>query len=172
MPSRSRARAWPQCWAAALALGCAVWLSACAMPERQAPGTPAAQVAQQLGAPHVRTALPEGGERWVYSRQPAGQQVFHLTFDAQQRLLQVQQVLEPAHFLRLQPQHDTQDTVYRYFGRPALVEGVASFKGDIWTYRISENNLDRLAHVFLDPQGVVQRVQFTDEPRSEPESRE
>ena len=172
MPLSSPARAWSQCRTAALALGCTVLLGACAMPERQALGTPAAQVAQALGTPHVRTALPEGAERWLYSRQPAGQQVFHLTFDAQQRLQQVAQVLEPAHFLRLQPQRDTQETVYQYFGRPALVEGVASFKGDIWTYRISENNLDRLAHVFLSPEGVVQRVQFTDEPRSEPESRD
>jgi len=48
---------------------------------------------------------------------------------------------------------------------------VGNFKGDIWTYRISENSIDRQAHVFIDPQGVVQRVMFTDEPRNDPDDR-
>jgi hypothetical protein len=42
---------------------------------------------------------------------------------------------------------------------------VGNFKGDIWTYRIQQNGIDRQAHVFIDPQGVVQRIMFTDEPR-------
>ncbi len=31
--------------------------------------------------------------------------------------------------------------------------------------RIQQNGIDRQAHVFIDPQGVVQRIMFTDEPR-------
>ena len=63
------------------------------------------------------------------------------------------------------------EDVYHYFGKPALVEHVANFKGDIWTYRIRENSIDRQAHVFIDPQGIVQRVMFLDEPRNDPEDR-
>ena len=103
--------------------------------------------------------------------QPAGQQVYHMVFDAQQQLLRVEQVLQEAYFQRLRIGQDRREDVYHYFGKPALVEHVANFKGDIWTYRIRENSIDRQAHVFIDPQGIVQRVMFLDEPRNDPEDR-
>ena len=158
-----------RCWA--LAVACAASLVGCTVPEWQKPGTPATQIAQDMGTPQVRVDLSDGTQRWVYSRQPAGQQVYHMVFDAQQRLLRVEQVLQEAHFHQLQPGRDNRQSVFHYFGRPALIEGVGNFKGDIWTYRIRENSIDRLAHVFIDPQGVVQRVMFTDEPRNEPDDR-
>lgn len=154
-------------WAAVLA--CAATLMACAVPEWQKPGTPAPQIARDMGQPQVRVSLPEGGERWIYSYQPAGQQVYHMVFDAQQQLLRVEQVLQEAYFQRLRIGQDRREDVYHYFGKPALVEHVANFKGDIWTYRIRENSIDRQAHVFIDPQGIVQRVMFLDEPRNDPE---
>lgn len=156
-------------WAAA-AMGALV-LAACAVPEWQKLGTPATQIAQDMGPPHVQVRLPDGGERWVYSRQPAGQQVYHMVLDRQQRLQRVEQVLQVAHFQQLRTGQDRRQDVFNYFGKPALLERVANFKGDIWTYRISENSMDRLAHVFIDPQGVVQRIMFTDEPRSDPGDR-
>lgn len=168
MQRRPALSVW-KCWA--LAAACSMGLMGCAAPEWQKPGTPAAQIAQDLGPAHVRVALPDGTQRWVYSRQPAGQQVFHLLFDAQQRLLRVEQVLQEASFQKLQPGTDNRQSVFSTFGKPALIEGVGNFKGDIWTYRIRENSIDRQAHVFIDPQGVVQRVMFTDEPRNEPDSR-
>jgi len=158
-------------WRWAAAAVCAGFLSACAVPEWQKPGTPAAQLLQDMGQPHVRVPLDGGGERWVYSRQPAGQQVYHMQLDAQQRLVHVEQVLQEAHFLKLQPGDDNRQSVFNYFGKPALVEGVGNFKGDIWTYRIRENSIDRQAHVFIDPQGVVRRVMFTDEARNDEDSR-
>lgn len=158
-------------WRWAAAAVCTGFLSACAVPEWQKPGTPAAQLLQDMGQPHVRVPLDGGGERWVYSRQPAGQQVYHMQLDAQQRLVHVEQVLQEAHFLKLQPGDDNRQSVFNYFGKPALVEGVGNFKGDIWTYRIRENSIDRQAHVFIDPQGVVRRVMFTDEARNDEDSR-
>jgi len=149
--------------AAAGAAALAAALTACTVAEWQKPGTPASQIQQDMGQPTLRSPLPEGGERWVYSRQPMGQQVYHFDFDGSQRLLRVRQVLTPADFYQLRPGVDTRDSVYRYFGPPALTEGVASFQGDIWTYRFRENGGDRLAHVFLDPQQVMQRIMFTDE---------
>lgn len=158
-----------KCWA--LAVICACSVLGCAVPEWQKPGTPAAQILQDMGQPHARVALPDGGERWIYSRQPAGQQVYHMDMDGQQRLLRVEQVLQETHFQRLRPGVDDRQSALNYFAQPALVERVGNFKGDIWTYRIRENSIDRQAHVFIDPQGVVQRVMFTDEPRNEPDDR-
>lgn len=168
MRSRPVLSVW-RCWA--LAGVVALSLSGCAVPEWQKLGVPAAKIAQDMGQPHVRVTLPGGGERWVYSRQPAGQQVFHMVFDAQQRLLHVVQVLQEAHFHPLQPGVDDRHSVFNYFGKPALIERVGNFNGDIWTYRMRENSIDRQAHVFIDPQGVVQRVMFTDEPRNDPDDR-
>lgn len=158
-------------WRWAAMLVCTATVMACAVPEWQKPGTPAAQLIEDMGKPHVRVPLAGGGERWVYSRQPAGQQVYHMQLDAQQRLVRVEQVLQEAHFQKLQPGQDNRQSVFNYFGKPALVEGVGNFKGDIWTYRIRENSIDRMAHVFIDPQGVVRRVMFTDEIRSDDDSR-
>ena len=152
-------------WVAGAA--CAVLLSACAVPEWQKPGTPASEIAHSMGEPTLRVNLPDGGQRWVYSRQPMGQQVYHFEFDGQQQLRTVRQVLQPQHFYALRVGIDTEQQVLQYFGPPALVERVASFKGDLWTYRFYENGADRQAHVFLDPQRVVQRIQFTDEWRND-----
>ncbi len=67
------------------------------------PGTPTSAIVAGMGQPQVKVPLEGGGERWVYSRQPAGQQVYHMVFDAQQRLRSVEQVLDEAHFQRLRP---------------------------------------------------------------------
>lgn len=145
--------------ASLLALG----LAGCMVPQWQKPGMPQAEVEKGMGKPTLVVPLPDGGQRLVYSQQPAGQQVYHMDFDAQQRLVRVEQVLDTAHFFALRNGVDTQDTVYREFGPPAKVERVYSFKGDIWTYRFLDNTFARRAHVHIDPQGVVQKVMFTDE---------
>ena len=141
----------------------ALALAACAVPEWQKPGTPLADIERTMGRPTLAEPLESGGQRLVYSRQPAGQQVYHMDFDARHKLVRVEQVLDTAHFFALRNGVDTRDDVYRMFGPPAIVEGVYSFKGDIWTYRFLDNTFARRAHVHIDPQGVVQKVMFTDE---------
>lgn len=148
-------------WAVGGAL--VLWLTGCAVAEWQKIGTPRAEVLQDMGRPTLAYALPGGGERLIYSRQPAGQQVYHLDFDGQQRLAAVAQVLTLGQFHALRNAVDTRDSVLRQFGPPALIEHVASFKGDIWTYRLLDNGASRQAHVHIDPAGVVRRVMFTDE---------
>ncbi len=138
-------------------------LAACAVPEWQKPGTPLADIERAMGRPTLAEPLAGDGQRLLYSRQPAGQQVYHLDFDASQRLLRVTQVLTLENFQALRNGVDTQDDVRRMFGPPALVERVARFDGPIWTYRILDNGEPRQAHVHIDPSGVVRRVMFTDE---------
>ena len=77
--------------------------------------------------------------------------------------VRVTQVLTLENFQALRNGLDTQDSVRRRFGPPALLERVASFDGPIWTYRILDNGEPRQAHVHIDPAGVVRRVMFTDE---------
>lgn len=152
-------------------LALAALLAGCAVPERLAPGTPRAQVLGELGTPTSTMALPGGGERLLYSRQPAGQQVYHVNLDAHQRVVDVAQVLTLAQFQALRLGQDTREDVRQRFGPPALVEHVARFDGDIWTYRMLDMGEPRQAHVHIDPAGVVRQVLFTDERLGEPDSR-
>ena len=138
-------------------------LAGCAVPEWQQPGTPLADIERAMGRPTLTEALPGGGQRWLYSRQPAGQQVYQMDFDAGQRLVRVAQVLTLERFQALRQGVDRADDVRRMFGPPALLEKVARFHGDIWTYRILDNGNPRQAHVHIDPSGVVRLVMFTDE---------
>ncbi|AVP56498.1 hypothetical protein [Pulveribacter suum] len=152
-------------------LALAALAAGCTMPERLALGTPRAQVLAKLGTPTLTAALPDAGERLLYSRQPAGQQVYHVDLDAQRRVARVEQVLTLEQFQALRLGQDTREEVRLRFGPPALVERVARFDGDIWTYRILELGEPRQAHVHIDPAGVVRQVLFTDERRGEPDSR-
>ncbi|GGH52611.1 hypothetical protein GCM10010975_07390 [Comamonas phosphati] len=145
------------------AIALAADLAGCMVPQWQKPGMPQAEVEKGMGQPTLAVPLPDGGTRLIYSQQPAGQQIYHMDFDAQHRLVRVTQVLDTAHFFALRNGVDTRDEVYREFGPPAKVEQVYSFKGDIWTYRFMDNGNPRRAHVHMDPQGVVQKVMFTDE---------
>lgn len=148
-------------WAGLLALaGCV------GMPERLEQGTPRSAIEARLGQP---TAVYPGanGTQLQYSRQPAGQQVYNLSLDAQGRLRQVDQVMDLAWFERIGVDSWTRQQVLQQFGRPALVERVARFDGDIWTYRFLDVGLSRQAHIHLDPPGVVRRVMFSDEPLSD-----
>lgn len=146
------------------ALLAVVWLAACAgMPERLEPGTTRAQVIERLGPPSAEYALADG-TRLLYSRQPLGRQVYNIDFDANGRVRSVVQVLDINWMLKhIALDRWTRDDVLRHLGRPALVERVARFDGDIWTYRFSENNNDRLAHVHIDRAGVVRQLIFLDE---------
>ena len=51
----------------------ALALAACAVPEWQKPGTPLADIERTMGRPTLAEPLESGGQRLVYSRQPAGQ---------------------------------------------------------------------------------------------------
>lgn len=151
-------------WRCLLALVMLGALGACtAMPERLQPGLTRTEIEQRLGPPTATYALAHG-IRLQYSRQPAGQQVYNLDLDRDNRLESVEQVLDAGLLQRIEVDRWTQAEVLRFLGRPALVERVARFDGDIWTYRYLEGTWARQLHVHLDPAGVVRRVLHTDEP--------
>lgn len=147
----------------ALAAGCA------GMPERLLPGSLRPDIENRLGRPTAEYALPGGGTQLQYSRQTAGQQVYNLVLDAGGQLLRVEQVMDRSAFDRIEVDGWTRAQVLQGFGRPAAVERVARFDGEVWTYRFLETTLPRQAHVHLDPAGKVRQVMFTDErPAAEP----
>ncbi|GKS83026.1 membrane protein [Acidovorax sp. SUPP1855] len=146
------------------AIGLAAVLTACASPDFVKPGASRAEVLQNLGPPVSVTPLPGGGERLLYTTQPAGRQVYHMDFDAGGRLVRTDQVLTFNNLAGI-PAGWTVDDVRRTFGPPMRVEQVARFDGDIWTYRFRDDlGTRRFGHVHIDPRGVVVNVMFTDEP--------
>lgn len=149
----------------ALAVITAFALAGCSlMPERVAPGTPRADIEARLGRPTLVHVLP-AGTRLQYSGQPAGQWVHNLDLGADGRLVRNTQVMDAGWLQQnIQIGRWTRDDVLRDMGRPALVEHVARFDGDVWTYRFLEATRPRQVHVHLDPGGVVRQLMFTDEP--------
>lgn len=123
-----------------------------------APGTPRDAVVARMGQPQ-RVVRLAGGERLQYSQQPFGQQAWMVDMDATGRLTRVRQVLNEADFNRIEPGHWTREDVEREFGRPAWVDGVASWRGPILTYRWRDlGGGDMFYWVYLDERGVVRRA--------------
>lgn len=153
---------------AALLLAVLLGLGGCSlMPSRLEMGTPRDEVVRRLGQP-TRVVPLANGTRLQYSGQPAGQWVHNVDLGPDGGVVKVEQVLDIDWMLRhLVLDVTTWDDALRDMGRPALVEHVASFKGDVWTYRYLEISAPRQAHLHFDPQGVLRRLQFTDELRHE-----
>lgn len=139
-------------------------VGACSLlPERMPPGSTQAEVEQRMGQPTLTHVLPDG-RRLQYSGQPAGYFVYNFDFDSQGRLRSGQQVMDEANLLRqIEVNRWTRDDVLRYMGRPALVERVARFTGEVWTYRYLSGGTQRLFHVHLDTAGVVRQLMMFDE---------
>jgi hypothetical protein len=123
-----------------------------------APGTPRDAVIARMGQPYRVVRLP-GGERLQYSMQPYGRIAWMVDLDASGRVTQARQVLTEGNFHRIEPGKWTREDVEREFGRPAWVDGVASWNGPVMTYRWRDiANSDMFYYVYLDPQGVVRRA--------------
>ena len=144
-----------------LALAVAL-LSACAVTPFGgfdiAPGTPREAVVARMGAPYRVVRLADG-ERLQYSMQPVGRQAWMVDLDAAGKVVQARQVLTEANFHRIEPGKWTREDVEREFGRPAWIDGVASWNGPVMTYRWRDRaNSDMFYYVYLDRQNVVQRA--------------
>ncbi len=123
-----------------------------------APGTPREAVVARMGPPY-RVVRLASGERLQYSAQPVGQQAWMVDVDAGGKVVQARQVLTEGNFHRIVPGQWTREDVEREFGRPAWIDGVASWRGPVMTYRWRDTaNSDMFYYVYLDERNVVQRA--------------
>lgn len=137
----------------------ALAIAGCAAPPLPA-GTSREQVLQRYGKPTQVLSLP-AGTRLQYSRQPAGQSAVMVDLDAEGRLLMAREALTPENFARIGSVaigRWTRQDAERELGRPALVDRVGSWRGDILNWRWLDGTQDMLFFVYLDPANVVQRV--------------
>ncbi|MES2384879.1 MAG: hypothetical protein V4593_10050 [Pseudomonadota bacterium] len=142
-----------------LLLACAaLWLAGCSVFPISSvkPGMSREEVTAVMGAPTAVVNLQQGS-RLQYSGQPGGQFAFMVDLDAAGRVASVRQVLTEKDFERITPGSWTEADVLREFGRPALVGRVASWNGDILTYRWYGLQ-DMFYWVYLDGARVVQKA--------------
>ena len=121
------------------------------------PGMSRQDVIAQYGKPS-RVLAWGAGERLQYSREPAGQSAIMVDLDAAGRVVSARQVMTAAEFSRIEPGKWTREDVEREFGRPASVDRVASWSGDIMTYRWRDSVQDMYFWVYLDAANRVQRT--------------
>jgi len=135
--------------AALLATGCAY--------NAVQPGMSREQVFSSYGTP-TRTVPLASGTRLQYSTQPAGQTAIMVDLDAAGKVVSARQVLNPQDFSRIEIGKWARDDVEREFGRPASIDRVSNWPGDVMTYRWLAADQPMLFWVYLDAGNVVRRV--------------
>jgi hypothetical protein len=133
------------------------FLSGCASVETVKLGTARDEVIRKFGNPTGIVNL-ASGTRLQYSRQPAGQSAVMVDVDAADRVVAVRQVLNPRDFSRVVVGKWTRQDVEREFGRPARIDHVANWRGDILTYRWKDGDQNMYFSVYLDPNNLVRSV--------------
>lgn len=131
-------------------------VAACALAPLR-PGMSREDVVVHHGQPSRVLALP-AGTRLQYSLQPAGQSAVMVDLDAAGKVVTVRQMMTLAELSKIEPGKWTRDDVEREFGRPASMDRVASWPGDIMSYRWLDITQDMYFWVYLDGSNVVQRT--------------
>jgi len=121
------------------------------------PGMSRQEVIDRYGTPSRVVPL-DSGTRLQYSSQPAGQRVVMVDLDAAGMVISARQVMTPKEFSKIVPEKWTRYDVEREFGRPATIDRVASWSGDIMSYRWLDLDQRMFFWVYLDGQGVVRRT--------------
>jgi hypothetical protein len=135
---------------------CMLVLTGCAVESLQL-GTPRDEVIKKFGNPTATVNL-VSGMRLQYSLQPEGQSAVMVDVDATDRVVAVRQVLNPAEFSRVVTGKWTRQDVEREFGRPARIDHVANWQGDILTYRWLDGGQNMVFNVYLDANNVAQSI--------------
>jgi hypothetical protein len=109
------------------------------------------------GTPSRVLPLSEG-TRLQYSGQPSGQWAFMVDLDAAGKVVAARQALDRNEFSKIGLGQWSRVDVECEFGRPASVDRVASWPGDIMTYRWLDGSQNMYFWVYLDGANVVQRT--------------
>lgn len=134
----------------------ALWLTGCAFTPVK-PGMSREQVVASYGTP-TRVVAIGSGTRMQYSSQPAGQSVVMIDLNPAGQVVAVREVMMLKELFKIVPGEWTREDVEREFGRPASIDRVASWPGEIMTYRWRDTAQDMYFWVYLDAANRVQRT--------------
>jgi hypothetical protein len=139
-----------------LAIGLASVLSACANMADTPPGTPLAQVEAQFGRPNYACPEPNGGQRLIWSQQPAGQYAWGTHVDSAGNTDRIEPLLTDEHFRLLGQGVWTPEKVRCEFGPPAIIDtvGLPSVRQIVWSYRyLQDHAWNSLMYVYFGTDG-------------------
>lgn len=126
-----------------------------------------------FGTPTDVFKLDDGSLRWIYSKQPLGQQSYAADFDTNGNLTNFRQMLRTPELYKAQIGVWTKKDVAERFGLPR--EPVSYFprmRNEVWTYRfLHEDNWPSLFHFYFDDAGIVRKTQITPDPLADPRER-
>jgi hypothetical protein len=91
-------------------------------------------VLKDMGKPTGESPLPDDGRRLEFARGPAGKHTYMLDFNAQGNLVHWEQVLNDAHFSKIQPGMDVKELLAQ-LGHPAEYINIGWQKQVAWSYR-------------------------------------
>lgn len=105
------------------------------LPEIKPGITTQAEVRSRMGEPGFIHWNDDGTATWEYSRQPAGVHCYMISFDRQEIVSRLDQVLNAASYGLLRPGM-SKDEVRRLYGQPATKQVFANLREEIWEWRI------------------------------------
>ena len=94
-----------------------------------------AEVRNRMGEPGFIHWNDDGTATWEYSRQPAGVHCYMISFDRQEIVTRLDQVLNEASYGLLRPGM-SKDEVRRLYGQPARKQVFTNLREEIWEWRI------------------------------------
>lgn len=97
--------------------------------------TTAAEVRSRMGEPGFKHWNDDGTATWEYSRQPSGVQCYMISFDRQEIVSKVEQVLNDASYARVRDGM-AKDDVRRLLGAPGSKVVFDNLKEEVWEWRI------------------------------------
>ena len=106
------------------------------LPQIQPGVTTASEVLARMGEPGYRHWNDDGTATWEYSRQPAGVHCYMVSFDRQQVVARLEQVLADDYFARVRPGM-SKDEIRRLLGAPGSRTVFDNLGEEIWEWRIA-----------------------------------
>ncbi|PKO35522.1 MAG: hypothetical protein CVU34_04315 [Betaproteobacteria bacterium HGW-Betaproteobacteria-7] len=97
--------------------------------------TTATEVLERMGEPGFRHWNDDGTATWEYSRQPAGVHCYMISFDRQQVVARLEQVLGDEYYARVRPGM-SKDDIRRLLGTPGSRTMFDNLREEIWEWRI------------------------------------
>jgi outer membrane protein assembly factor BamE (lipoprotein component of BamABCDE complex) len=140
-----------RCWTVAVT-ALLTGLSGCAaftVPGIQ-PGSSAAEVRAKAGAPSDERQLGGGGRAWDYVGGPQGFTTHRVSFDDNNRVRAVEQLLTERRFMMIRAGESTRENVAELMGRPGSTMRFSNLNSEVWTYRYRDVTLEMLGDVHFD----------------------
>ena len=121
------------------------------------------EIIADMGEPAMRWKDPDGQEQLAYPRGPFGVQTYMVFVGADGRLLRVEQVLDEAHFARIEIGKSSKQDVLRLIG-PSYPVWTAEYRHlnqVVWEWNFNDrtNQVSRLDIYFDMSTGVVRNTQ-------------